>query len=86
MTKLDKSFELLRASDHFGELRRLPEISFRGISGSELAAQYRKVRALEELEPGLPSLLNTGATRAPWAEAKLAPLLGSRKPKPHKAR
>lgn len=35
-----------RASEHFGELQKLPNVSFRGIACSLLAEQYRRIRAL----------------------------------------
>jgi len=60
------------ASEQFGALRRLPAVSFRGIDCSLLAEQYRKVRALESIEPDLPTLLSAGTSQAPWAEQTAA--------------
>lgn len=56
-----------KASDHFGQIRRLPPASFRGMDCRDLAEQYRRVRALQNIEPDLPDLLSVGAESAPWA-------------------
>jgi hypothetical protein len=49
-------------------LKKLPPVSFRGIDCSLLAEQYRKVRALESIEPELPTLLSVGTDNAPWSD------------------
>lgn len=66
MGKLDRHSNAFpeRASDHFGALKNLPSASFRGIDCSLLAEQYRKVRALETIEPELPGLLSVGTEAA----------------------
>lgn len=68
----DKGMPPELASEHFGALRKLPAVSFRGIDCNLLAEQYRKVRALESIEPDLPTLLSAGTSQAPWAEQTAA--------------
>lgn len=70
MGKFDQNSRFIseRASDQFGALKKLPPVAFRGIDCSLLAEQYRKVRALESIEPELPGLLKEGAGAVPWAD------------------
>lgn len=76
MGVLDVFFERMpeRASDHFGELKRLPPASFRGIDCRQLAEQYRRVRALEVARPDIAALLSPGVRSSFWT----SPLSGPR--------
>lgn len=76
MGRFDRFFEAMpeRASDHFGELKRLPPASFRGIDCRDLAEQYRRVRALEVARPDIAALLSPG----PRSAAPASPIFTTR--------